>query len=176
RPKMLTVELIVKIRKFGVPPAVLRCTVNRFAPSPLMLMLWFMSGSALVKLIVFGVLRLKLILIVPLHDESAFASSIAARKVQTPLAAAHKPLPGVESLASPLSFTVNAVGQLTVRQLRNKIDTSWESALATARSCLPSPLLSGTATEAGPVAAAKLAVALKLPAPLPKKIDTLFEP
>src|SRR5947199_8286940 len=110
RPKMLTVELIVKIRKFGVPPAVLRCTVNRFAPSPLMLILWFMSGSALVKLIVFGVLRPKLILIVPLQEESAFASSIAARKVQTPPAVAQTPFPGAASLVSPLSLTVNVLG------------------------------------------------------------------
>src|SRR2546427_12897714 len=50
-----------------------------------------------------------------------------------------------------------------------------ELMLATARSCLPSPLKSPTATEKGLVPAPKLAAALKLPAPSPKKIDTLAE-
>src|SRR5436309_7499474 len=56
-----------------------------------------------------------------------------------------------------------------------KIDTLAELKLATARSCLPSPLKSPTATEKGLVPAPKLVAALKLPAPSPKKIDTLFE-
>ena len=75
-PESPTIQpaLIVKIRKLGVPPALLRCTVNRFAAGPFMLTWWLMLGSALFKLIVFGVLKLKLILIVPPQDESAFAS------------------------------------------------------------------------------------------------------
>ena len=44
-----------------------------------------------------------------------------------------------------------------------------------ARSCLPSPLKSPTATEKGLVPAPKLVAAPKLPVPSPNKIDTLFE-
>src|SRR5205814_478249 len=58
-------------------------------------------------------------------------------------------------------------------QSRNKIDTL--GTLATARSCLPSPLKSPTATELALPPAPKLVGAPKLPAPSPNKIDTLFE-
>ena len=61
-------------------------------------------------------------------------------------------------------------------QSRNKIDTLSEMRLATARSCLASPLKSPTAIEKGKLSAPKFVGALKLPAPLPNKIDTLFEP
>ncbi|HBB97038.1 MAG TPA: hypothetical protein DC054_16800 [Blastocatellia bacterium] len=55
---------------------------------------------------------LKLMLIVP-HDVRAFASSIAARKVQTLPAVAHEPLPEFASLASPLLFTLKELGHGT---------------------------------------------------------------
>ena len=58
-------------------------------------------------------------------------------------------------------------------RLRIKIET-FELKLAVARSCLPSPLKSPTATERGLLPAPKLVGALKLPAPSPNKIDTLF--
>src|SRR5438132_792765 len=45
-----------------------------------------------------------------------------------------------------------------------------------ARSCLPSPLKSPTATSNELVPVTKLVGPLKLPAPLPNKIDTLLEP
>src|ERR1043166_4427361 len=48
--------------------------------------------------------------------------------------------------------------------------------LATARSWLPSPLKSPTATGTGLGPVTKFVAALKLPAPSPNKIDTLFEP
>src|SRR5438552_1304091 len=57
---------------------------------------------------------------------------------------------------------------------RRRTDTLFEVRLAVARSCLPSPLKSPTATEKGPKPAPKLVAALKLPAPSPNKIDTLF--
>jgi hypothetical protein len=38
RPEMAIIpEVILKMRKFGVPVATLRCTVNRFAPGPLII-------------------------------------------------------------------------------------------------------------------------------------------
>src|SRR5437868_4694335 len=61
-------------------------------------------------------------------------------------------------------------------QIRNKIETLSESALATAKSCLPSPLKSPTAIETGALATPKFPPTLKLPAPSPNKIDTLSEP
>ena len=68
------------------------------------------------------------------------------------------------------------VGVGVAAQSRNKIDTLFESVLAMARSCLPSPLKSPTATEMGLVPTPKLVAAPKLPAPFPNKIDTLAEP
>src|SRR5204862_4315912 len=59
-------------------------------------------------------------------------------------------------------------------QIRNKIDTLAVPWLARARSCMPSPLKSPTATELGALPTPKLVGELKLPAPLPNKIDTLF--
>ena len=67
------------------------------------------------------------------------------------------------------------VGVGVVPQARKKIETLLESWLATARSCLASPLKSPTATKAGPVAPSKVMGALKLPAPSPSKIDTVSE-
>src|SRR2546430_1724923 len=55
------------------------------------------------------------------------------------------------------------------------IETLPEEPLATARSCLPSPLKSPTATESGLEPVGKSIAALKLPSPLPNKIDTVFE-
>ena len=53
----------------------------------------------------------------------------------------------------------------------SKIETLLESEFATARSCLPSPLKSPTATEIGPLPVPKLVAALKLPVPSPSRID-----
>src|SRR5271170_2112019 len=47
---------------------------------------------------------------------------------------------------------------------------------ATTISCLPSPLKSATATAVEPVSAAGLGAAVKVPSPLPSKIDTLLLP
>jgi hypothetical protein len=58
------------------------------------------------------------------------------------------------------------VGVGVVPQARKKIETLPESWLATARSCLASPLKSPTATKVGPLAPSKLMGALKLPVPL----------
>ena len=55
---------------------------------------------------------------------------------------------------------------------RNKIDTLFELWLTTARSWLPSPVKSPTATEREPLPVPKLVGALKFPAPSPNKIDT----
>ena len=55
---------------------------------------------------------LKLMSIAPQVD-GAFASSMAARRVQTAPALAHTPSPGLASPASPLSLTVKLVGQPT---------------------------------------------------------------
>ena len=54
------------------------------------------------------------------------------------------------------------VGVGVIPQVRKKIDTLLESWLATARSCLPSPLKSPTTTETGPLPAPKLPAAAKL--------------
>src|SRR5450432_3706005 len=64
---------------------------------------------------------------------------------------------------------------VVVVQSRDKIDTLFESRLATATSCLPSPLKSPTATEKGLLPAPKLVAGLKLPAPSPSKIETVVE-
>src|SRR5438046_2102232 len=59
--------------------------------------------------------------------------------------------------------------------LPNRIDTLGETAsLATARSCLPSPLKSPTATENGSLLTPKpkFVGGLKFPFPFPNKIDT----
>src|SRR5438309_5700564 len=68
-------------------------------------------------------------------------------------------------------FTVWFCGQVIVHAVaghcRNKIDTSSTSRLATARSCLPSPLKSPTATEVQRNSAPKKAALPKLPVPSP---------
>src|SRR5262249_11849501 len=93
-------------------------------------------------------------------------------------------------LPSPLkSSTTTDVGVLPTPKLvtapkppmplPNKIDRLFETALnplGTARSCLPSPLKSPTATAAGAAHMPRLVAALKSSAPLPNKIDTSFEP
>ena len=80
RPEILTVIPIgmLKMRKFGVPPATLRCTVRMLAPGPLMLKLLFRSGSALANEMSPLMLGSKVIVSSP---AAAFASWIAARKV-----------------------------------------------------------------------------------------------
>jgi hypothetical protein len=60
-------------------------------------------------------------------------------------------------------------------QVLSRIDTLSEPSLATARSSLPSPLKSATATEAGVVPTAKFVAIPKAPVPLPKRIDTVAE-
>src|SRR5215471_3215997 len=57
-----------------------------------------------------------------------------------------------------------------------KTETLLEPELATARSGLPSPSKSPTATETGPLPAPKSCAAWKLPSPLPKSTETLLEP
>jgi hypothetical protein len=52
-------------------------------------------------------------------------------------------------------------------QLRNKINTLAELTLVMARSCLPSPLKSPTATDWGLVPVPKFVAGLKLPTPSP---------
>src|SRR4051812_22703797 len=54
-----------------------------------------------------------------------------------------------------------------------RIETTPEPTLATAISCLPSLLKSPTATDRGPVPTLTSVVPLKLPAPSPKRIETL---
>jgi len=62
-----------------------------------------------------------------------------------------------------------------VLQVFKRIDTLAEPWFATARSGVPSPLKSPTATEAGVVATLKLVAVPKLPAPVPNRIDTVPE-
>ena len=59
--------------------------------------------------------------------------------------------------------------------LPKSIETLLEHKLATAISKNVSPLKSPTATEAGPVPAAKLVAVPNEPVPLPKSIETLLE-
>ena len=63
---------------------------------------------------------------------------------------------------------VDAAAQLLVR-----IETSPPLRLPAAKSCLPSPLKSPTATEKGWLPATKFAGGLKLPVPLPNKTERL---
>src|ERR1700686_438402 len=111
KPEIATdlAELIVNTRKFPVPGAVLRCTVRRPGPGPMMLTLWFILGSALAKLIA-PVTPLKSITIGP-HEACEFAVSIAARSVHTPPAVAHTASLGAASPESPVSFTTSVTGQ-----------------------------------------------------------------
>jgi hypothetical protein len=58
KPEMLTTGPLVvpfdmlRTRKSEVPPALLRATMRKAAPGPLMLMLWLMANSALASVIV----------------------------------------------------------------------------------------------------------------------------
>jgi hypothetical protein len=61
-------------------------------------MVWAVSNNGEAKVIVFA-------------PPSAFASLIAARKVQTPLDVLQIPSPGVLSLASPVSFTTKVAAR-----------------------------------------------------------------
>ena len=62
RPEIVTVKLpILKMRNSGVPPAALRCTVNRFAPGPLIFRFLSMNNSAVVSVIALFAGREKLI-------------------------------------------------------------------------------------------------------------------
>ena len=64
----------------------------------------------------------------------------------------------------------------TGTQLPSRMDTLEEPSLAVARSCLPSPLKSPTATETGEVPTVKLVAVIKDPLPVPSRMDTLLEP
>src|SRR5437016_2471588 len=61
-------------------------------------------------------------------------------------------------------------------QVLSNTDTLAEPSFAVARSCLPSPLTSPTATDLGKVPTAKLVGVPKLPVPTPGRTDTLLEP
>src|SRR5215831_1571118 len=106
RPEIPTVELllVMKMRKLGVPAAGFRCTVNCAAPGPLKFTLPAIWGRA-VDSVIGLVTPLKLIAIVP-QLETAFASWIAARKVQAPPAVRHSASPLMASPSSPLLLTV----------------------------------------------------------------------
>src|SRR5207253_3424511 len=93
-PEMLTVAVEVKIRKLGVPPAMLRRTVRELAPGPLIIMFELRLGSAVARSIV--PVTEKLIVSEPLllpaaHSPAAapeatllFAAVIASRSVHKP--------------------------------------------------------------------------------------------
>jgi hypothetical protein len=66
------------------------------------------------------------------------------------------------------------VAQLEPQAL-SRIDTLSDPWLATARSGMPSPLKSATATEAGVVPTPKFVAMPKVPVPLPNRIDTVAE-
>src|SRR5215471_18412905 len=55
-------------------------------------------------------------------------------------------------------------------------ETLLEVKLATARSDIPSPLKSPTATEKGPLPTPKYAVGRKVPSPMPSSTNTLSKP
>ena len=76
--------LIVKMRKSGVPPAVLRCTIIWFAPGPLIDIELERSGNAVKRAIVPVKPAWKLIALV---SALALASVIACRKLPAPLSA-----------------------------------------------------------------------------------------
>src|SRR5712692_4267777 len=86
----LTPELIVKMRKFGVPPAALRITVMLFAPGPSIVMSEVMSGNAVVRFIV--PVTEKLIVSEPLLLPAAHSPAIApeARLVLAAVIASRK--------------------------------------------------------------------------------------
>ena len=54
-----------------------------------------------------------------------------------------------------------------------RIETVFEKTLVTAKSCLPSPLKSPIATEAGPEPTLTLLELLKPPKPSPRRIETV---
>src|SRR5258708_38338628 len=94
RPEMVTltlVDAISKMRKFGVLDAALRCTLNRFAPGPLIVRFLLINNSSLVSVIV---VRLAAKLIV----SPRAAVAIACRSVQA--------VPGQVQPASAPLFTV----------------------------------------------------------------------
>jgi hypothetical protein len=96
-------ELTVKIRKLGVAPAVLRCTVKRLEPGPVMVMSLEKSGSADNNVIVAGPLEVRAGAKVMTSAPAAKLAAVrASRKVQPfpiPIAV-HEP-----SLTSDVEFT-----------------------------------------------------------------------
>ncbi len=68
------------MRKLGVPPAALRCTVNRSAPGPLIVRLLLINNSALVSVIAVSPPAKSIV-------SPAAASRIACRSVPAPLSA-----------------------------------------------------------------------------------------
>src|SRR6266581_1352622 len=82
KPEIVTLKLpeaILKMRKSGVPPAVLRCTVNPFVVAPSIVRLLSINNSPLVSVIVLFAGREKTIL------PSGIALLIAARNEPGPL-------------------------------------------------------------------------------------------
>src|SRR5207245_10602742 len=80
----------------------------------------------------------------------------------------------------PTDSPILSAGELVAAPLAllhalRRMDTLLESWFATARSCLPSPLKSPTATDTGPAPAGKLVAAPKEPLPVPSRMDTLAE-
>src|SRR5581483_8445082 len=53
-PEIVSIPLVVKRRKLGVPPAVLLLTVKTFAPGPWIVMSVVMLGNAVKRVIVYG--------------------------------------------------------------------------------------------------------------------------
>lgn len=107
RPEIDTVlpALIAKIRKLGVPPWVLRCTVN--APAPLIVMSEAMFGRALVKSIVPE--TVKLIVSEPLLSPAAHSPAVAPETVlvlAAVMASCNVHSPSVLFATSAVLFTV----------------------------------------------------------------------
>src|SRR5438128_2486728 len=76
----------------------------------------------------------------------------------------------------PLPALLTVREFLTWAVLLISTETLLEKSLVTARSGLPSPLKSPTATEEGLVPVAKLCAGWKVPSPLPSSTDTSLEP
>src|SRR5207247_9141107 len=67
------------------------------------------------------------------------------------------------------------VGVGTGMHSPRRIETVFDVSLATAKSCLPSPLKSPIATERGPMPTLTLVEPLKLPIPSPDRISAVSE-
>jgi hypothetical protein len=105
---------IVKIRKFGVPPAALRCTVKRFEPGPVMVNSLDKLGKAVSNVIVAGPPEVKAgAKVIESGPAAELAAEIASRRVQpSPVpTAVHAP-----SVTSAVEFTSKVcAGELMVR-------------------------------------------------------------